>query len=161
MKIKKETKKSSAFIPTSSFADVAFLLLVFFMLTTVIAITKGVFQKLPTEQSEGKDKTPSIYLHASADGGFMIDGKPASFEEIFPYCRNKLIINPNKPVIVHCAGNRNYQSFIRIMDELKQLNEQLYGEYNKGVHFTEQKFVKIVIPALKEADAMLAAMTQQ
>ena len=42
--------KPTAEIPTSSMADIAFLLIVFFMLTTVFAADRGVNHKNPPQQ---------------------------------------------------------------------------------------------------------------
>ena len=47
----------SAEIPTSSMADIAFLLIVFFLLTSVFATTKGLSFELPQGKA-GKDPEP-------------------------------------------------------------------------------------------------------
>jgi biopolymer transport protein ExbD len=141
-------------IPTGSFADVAFLLLVFFMLTTVISITRGVFHKVPeqTTEPETEKKNPAIYLYLAADNVLFMDKKRANVSDIKPYAKQKLLVNEIKPVIIHCGENVKYQSMMKVLDQIKQLEQDLWGEYNRTRPLKEQKRIKLTIPTLAEAE---------
>ena len=125
-------------IPTGSFADIAFLLLVFFMLTTVISITRGIWFKVP-EQIPPEDKPdkpePAIYIHVNEAGTLMVDKKPMALGEIKKYCKDKLIVNQNKPVIIHCSGNQQYQKMIEVLDQVKQAIDTDPESYYKDADY--------------------------
>ena len=152
----KQRNISNPEIPTGSFADIAFLLLVFFMLTTVIAINRGIFFKVP-EQSDDETppdkKNPAIYLYINQNGNLEIDNNPATLNSIFEYVKNKLEVNPNKPVIIHCSENQSYEKMVQVLDKVKQVEDRMWGDFNKGKPPKEQKKIKITIPSLAEADA--------
>jgi len=150
MKHRKPSNNISALIPTSSFADIAFLLLVFFMLTSVVAITRGLFHKVPKQEELDGTQKSAIYIYINETGGIFIDKKPAKLSDIKTYCREKIKVNPNKPVMVHCRGAQKYQTFIIVLDKIKQLENELYGEYNKDKKRKDQKRIYLVIPSLEE-----------
>ncbi len=153
----KQKNRMDPEIPTGSFADIAFLLLVFFMLTTVIAITRGIWFKVPEQappEEQPKDqKNPAIYIHVNQAGTLMVDKKPLSLNEIKPYCKQKLLVNQNKPIIIHCEGNQPYQKMIEVLDKVKQVEDEMWGDFNKGKPLKEQKRIKLTIPSLEEASA--------
>ena len=64
-------------IPTSSMADIAFLLLIFFMVTTVFSVTKGmgITQDLKPLPSGGAPER-AVHLSIQADNGLLLNGQP-------------------------------------------------------------------------------------
>jgi biopolymer transport protein ExbD len=153
MKFLRNTQRNPQ-IPSASMADVAFLLITFFMLTTAIAMTRGIFYKVPEmqqDQTEQDKKNPAIYLYMDPTGNLLIDGKPSRLNDIVPYCKDKLNINQNKPVIVDCNENQNYQKMMDVLDQVKKAEEQLWGDYNKDKSENQKKRIKITIPSSEEA----------
>ena len=51
----KKRSKVSAEIPNSSLSDIAFLLLIFFMVSTVFAIEEGLILDLPSKEAVAKN----------------------------------------------------------------------------------------------------------
>ncbi len=49
-------------IPTSSMADIAFLLIIFFMVTAVFSATKGLELTLSEEDAEGGEQDPGVLV---------------------------------------------------------------------------------------------------
>jgi len=142
-------------IPTGTFADIAFLLLVFFMLTTVIAITRGIWFKVPEQappDEQPPEKNPAIYMFVNEAGSLVVDKKPMTLNEIKSYCQKKLLINQTKPIIIHCSGNQQYEKMIAVLDKVKQLENDMWGDFNKGKPLKEQKRIKVMIPSLEEAE---------
>lgn len=143
-------------IPDASMADVAFLLITFFMLTTAIAMTRGIFFKVPEQMDQTKTdepKNPAIYLYVNASGNLLIDGKPSRFEDIVPYCKEKLEVNQVKPVLIDCNESQNYQKMMDVLDQVKKAEEQLWGDFNKDKKDSDKKRIKITIPTSDEARA--------
>ncbi|MDA0321575.1 MAG: biopolymer transporter ExbD [Verrucomicrobia bacterium] len=64
-KKQKRQKKEAPEIPVNSFADVAFLLIIFFIIATTMERMTGAMTDMPTgEQNEqAQDKTPTVQLH--------------------------------------------------------------------------------------------------
>jgi len=129
--MKLQKKETNPEIPTSSMADIAFLLIVFFMLTTVISATKGIEHILPQQDQEQTDvveREDSVYIKVNADNTFDVDrkgAKPISVvyeleEYLFPIVSR----NYKKPIIIHVDPEARYESMIQVMDVLKQLEER-------------------------------------
>ncbi len=146
-------KKEQPEIPTASMADIAFLLIVFFMLTTVISATKGIEHMLPQQDDKKTDiveQEESIYIKVNADNTFSVDKKGAQpitqaytlKEYLYPKVGN----NWKKPIIVHVDPEAKYESMVMVLDQLKQLEEQLQKEKNIPN-------LTITIPTLAEAEA--------
>lgn len=134
--MKLEKKKQNPEIPTASMADIAFLLIVFFMLTTVISATKGIEHMLPQQEKtqENIEKEDSIYIKVNADNTFTVDKEsPAPISAVSTlkdYLYPKLSRNYKKPIIIHVDKEANYESMIDVLDVIKQLEAQLHKENN-------------------------------
>lgn len=151
--MKLQKKETNPEIPTSSMADIAFLLIVFFMLTTVISATKGIEHILPQQDQEQTDvveREDSVYIKVNADNTFDVDrkgAKPISVvyeleEYLFPIVSR----NYKKPIIVHVDPEARYESMVQVMDVLKQLEERLNQEM-------QIPNLTITIPTQAEAEA--------
>ena len=122
MKLKK--RKEDPEIPTSSMADIAFLLIVFFMVTSVFSVTRGLEFQLPRQQQEA-EQTPeeAVLIHiepAGADCSFTVDQELMGLRDIAVYLQPKLARNPNKFVIIDPAPTAPYRCMVDAFDELKQ-----------------------------------------
>lgn len=143
-------------IPNASMADVAFLLITFFMLTTAIAMTRGIFYKVPEQMDQTdtqENKNPAIYLYVDASGNLLIDGKASRVQDIVPYCKEKLTVNENKPILIDCNEAQDYQKMMEMFDQVKKAEEQLWGDFNKDKPENQKKRIKITIPTNEEAMA--------
>jgi biopolymer transport protein ExbD len=151
MKLKKKEQKYE--IPTASMADIAFLLIIFFMLTTVFAMSKGLHFDLPKEeQFDSARPEEAIHIQILDDGSLLVDGKPMPLREIQQYIRPKIEVNRTKPTIVQCDPGASYSHFIDVLDELRQLEVDLYPE-NLDDDPSNDKHLVISIPTQKEIEA--------
>jgi len=130
-------KKENPEIPTASMADIAFLLIVFFMLTTVISATKGIEHQLPQQDKktqENIEKEDSVYIRVNADNTFTVDKEPpASIDAVgmlHDYLYPKLSNNWKKPIIIYVNPESKYESMVAVLDVVKQLESQLMKEKN-------------------------------
>lgn len=81
MKIK-TTQKTDASIPLSSMADVAFLLIIFFMLTSTMVQESGIELTLPQAKKTEQKKTREKSIVISKKGQYYLNGVPMSPEAI-------------------------------------------------------------------------------
>lgn len=112
-------REASSEIPTSSMADIAFLLIIFFMVTAVFSATKGLEFKLPQDDdTKSAEADEAVFIKVAADSSFMVDCKPMELDGILPYLAPKLLRNPEKPVILYTDAAAPYQAMISVYDVL-------------------------------------------
>ena len=130
-------------IPTSSMADIAFLLIIFFMVTAVFSATKGLEFKLPKDDDKSPPKEEeAVFIKVGADGSFLVDCKPMGLEEIKPYLEPKLLRNPEKPVILYVDAAAVYQDMIRVYDVLGSAKLEQDGWKVKNISVPTQTEVQ-------------------
>ena len=134
MKIKRETNVSDE-IPTSSMADIAFLLIIYFMLTTTFAATRGLDFALPEEDDSPPMIEPeeAVLIEIQPAGNLVVDQRPMDLGDVLEYLQPKLENNPKKPVIIQPDPAANYGSMVRVFDELRQGPDKIGHEVNISV----------------------------
>ncbi len=126
MRIKTKLKRTEG-IPNDSLADIAFLLIIFFMVTTAFAARKGIDFQLPKQektQNMDTEQIESTLIHITDSGRLLVDDRPLNLEDIQPYLMPKLAVNPKKFVIIQTDDEAAYGDMIDVLDELKQANVQ-------------------------------------
>ena len=133
MKLKK--KEVGDEIPTSSMADIAFLLIIYFMLTTTFAATRGLDFALPEEDDSPPVIEPedSVLVEILPGGNLMVDARPMPLGELLEYLRPKLDNNPKKPVIIKPDPTSPYGAMVDVFDELRQGKEKIDHEINVSI----------------------------
>ena len=109
-------------IPTSSMADIAFLLIVYFMVTTTFAATRGLDFSLPKEDDQPPvvEKEDSVLIEIRATGQVIVDQDPMEVDKILEYLGPKLERNPKKPVIIKPDSDARYSGMVEVFDTLRQ-----------------------------------------
>lgn len=120
----KRKPPEEAEIPTASMADIAFLLIIFFMVTTVFARDKGLKMLLPEKQSETvKIKSKKIIDISINDAGqiFFNDNPVQSPEELKQKIQSEIEKDPKKIVLIKTNVEAPYERMIQVLDVVKQL----------------------------------------
>ena len=125
MKLKKGTVSDE--IPTASMADIAFLLIIYFMVTTTFAATRGLDFSLPQEEDTPPmvEKEEAVLIEIQSGGALVVDQKPMQLEEILDYLKPKLERNPRKPVIIRPQADAAYGDMVNVFDELRQAEDRI------------------------------------
>jgi len=126
MAIMKRKLKVSDEIPTASMADIAFLLLVFFLTTTVFNEERGLPIVLP-EQSEEQDVSPKnlIFFIVQPDGRVVVRRGESEQEQTVAYnqvagiLRQALAANPNLIAAIQTHPDAPYRHMVNTLDEVK------------------------------------------
>lgn len=149
----KQHHRCEATVNASSMADIAFLLLIFFLVTTTIDIEKGIQVKLPPF-----DLPPPPPIHERnvlnvrinfADG-LMADNKSLTINELRGQVK-LFIMNPNNSehlstapneAIISLQNDRNtsYRTYLSVYNELKAAYHELWEEKamsEHGMHFDQ------------------------
>ena len=108
-------------INSSSMADIAFLLLVFFLVTTTISMDKGISLVLPSEGNELEVNRKNIVnILMNESGKVLLDDKPTRVEAIHGIVERKIARNPNLIFSVQSHPRTKYQDYLRVLDQLKE-----------------------------------------
>ncbi len=120
---KLKNRRAETEIPTSSMADIAFLLIIFFMLTAVFTSSSGIPNEFPEDDPTQLDVQPeeSIHIRILGDGQYVVDRSPMNFDEMAGYVNDRIQRSPEKPVIIDPEASVPYFTMIDVFDLLKQL----------------------------------------
>ena len=121
------TKKKRRFkggeIPTSSMADIAFLLLIFFLVTTTIDIDKGLGIVFPAEGQELEIRKENILnCLINSMGQVLLGGEPVKTEDVNRVVREKIAANDRLIISVKTNKKTKYKDYIAVIDQLKMAN---------------------------------------
>ena len=116
----KRKKKGLAEIPSSSMADIAFLLLVFFLVTTTISMDKGIGIVLPAigEELEVNPKNITNVL-VNAAGQVLLDDEPTAVNQLRNRIKTMIARNDKLIVSVKTHPQTRHQIYIDVLDQLK------------------------------------------
>lgn len=114
-------EKSNPEIPTSSMADIAFLLIVFFLVTTTMNQDKGIGMQLPPAGESKKIQKKNICnIWVNAAGAILIN-----LEEEIPLTQlrnnieQRLFENDKLIISLKADEETAYEDFIAVLDEVK------------------------------------------
>lgn len=130
-------------INTGSMADIAFLLLIFFLVSTTILQEKGLILRLPPEVKEPtavEIKDRNVYnIRINSQNTFLIENDLRVHlngvrEEV-----QRFVLNPEKQAVysespekavvsIKADRGTDYRTFIAVLDEVKAAYYEVYGE---------------------------------
>jgi biopolymer transport protein ExbD len=109
-----------ATIPTASMADIAFLLIIFFMTTTIFATEAGLTIFLPEKGEEVKVKSENILtVLVNKDGAIRIGPDPVPLEDLKSVIEQKLVENDSLIISLKTARDCRYGRMIEVFDQIK------------------------------------------
>lgn len=153
------TSRSAPKVNAGSMADIAFLLLIFFLVTTTIANDTGINRKLPRNCPIGQDCRIDIHernilrISLNNQNEIMVEEQLIAIGELKKlakdfldnngdntcnYCSGNglasLSDNPTKAIISLQSGNQtSYEIFIKVQDELTKAYAELRKVYVKDI----------------------------
>ena len=138
--------RNSTSIHAGSMADIAFLMLIFFLTTTTINTDQGLDQTLPedckTEDCATKLLERNIFeIHLNDRGTCLIQNKISSKEELanqlidFVENQSGSTIAPENPaeaaIRLEVSRANSYKDYVSIMDEIKAAYLQMRMQYSQ------------------------------
>ena len=109
--------------PTSSMADIAFLLLIFFLVTTTIDMDKGLGMVLPAEGEELEiNKKNILNCLINSTGNVLLGGEGVEIKNLSKTIRQKIAENDKLVISVKAHKASSYKDYVRVIDQLKQAN---------------------------------------
>lgn len=146
-------KRSNPKVDSSSMADIAFLLLIFFLVTTTIASDKGIMMQLPPEAPpediQIKQKNLFKILVNSSDK-LLVEDEPMDISQVKDECKKFLTNNGKDPkssdspkdAITSIKTDRGttYSVYISVLDEVKRAYHEVRAEH---VGITLQEYLAL------------------
>jgi biopolymer transport protein ExbD len=115
--------KTEVFIPTSSMGDIAFLLLIFFMVTTIFREETGLPVELPRAEAGEEAKRELISnIYINRLGLISINDRITQVEYVSDIIAEKLSENPQLIVAFKTDNRTPYGVVSDVMEELKDVN---------------------------------------
>ena len=128
MALLRKKSKVNDQIPTSSMADIAFLLLVFFLVTTVFDEEIGLQVVLPEKGPESEQEVSPknlLFFLVQPDGSVIVRRGESPQEQritarqVEGVMRQSLATNPNVIGVVQTSPQARYESMIRVLDGIQ------------------------------------------
>ena len=117
----KKKSKVSDKVPSSSMADIAFLLLIFFLVTTTIDTDKGLGIVLPPPGDIEIEIRKENILNCliNSQGKVLLDEEPTTVDQIHRIVGQKLRKNDKLIISVKAHPKTAYNDYVRVIDQLK------------------------------------------
>ena len=107
-------------ITTASMSDIAFLLLIFFIVTTVFLDEQGLPMQLPGASSEQAKINPKniLNIEIAENNTVTLDGAPYAVSSIEAEVRRRTATNEKLVIQLKVAENAFYGTMVEVLDEL-------------------------------------------
>ncbi len=110
-------------IPTVSMGDVAFLLLIFFMATTIFRLDQGLQIVLPRAQSTEKPSREHVAdIWIDQGGRISINDRLVALSEVENLIKATMMERPDAVVALNADTHAPYGVVADVIEELKQAN---------------------------------------
>lgn len=133
MAMRKRSKDRNPEIPSASMADIAFLLLIFFMVTTTINVDTGIGLVLPPPVDPGQTPPPIkkrniLNILVNAAGQVLVNDEESSVSQIKDLAKKHITNNGANPklaestekalISVKVDKGTSYNIYIKVFDEI-------------------------------------------
>ncbi|HMA62145.1 MAG TPA: biopolymer transporter ExbD [bacterium] len=123
MLVDKNKKREDVEVPQGSLADISFLILIFFMVSTTINMDKGIGIILPGEGQEKeiyKEQITNVMVDPK--GRVLLDEKEVDMQNLAGELRQILSNKPKMIFSLKTHPKTKYQDYIDVLDKLKAVN---------------------------------------
>lgn len=135
--------REEAKIPTAGMADIAFLLLIFFLVTTTINVDTGIGMTLPPKLDPDQKPPPVkernlFKILVNAQGQLLVEEEEAQISQLRQRVKNHvtnygenpdLAVSPDKAVIsIKTDAQTPYNTYIEVLDEVWMAYREIWDQ---------------------------------
>ena len=107
------------YVPTASMGDIAFLLIIFFMLTSTLVHPNALKLVLPQSKNQASAK-PQTSVSITADLRYYVETKRVSYDELEPALAAKLGEQPDMYIALHVDETVPMREVVKVMNIAKK-----------------------------------------
>jgi biopolymer transport protein ExbD len=129
MAVFKNKKKKEALgeVSMASTSDISFLLLIFFIVSTIFAEEQGLIMLLPGKQDSKQDvakvkESNVATLRIAYDNTLTLDKKPIELNQVKNILEGRILANEKLVVILETHPDAHYGMMVACLDEVKLAN---------------------------------------
>lgn len=133
----RRNKRQVPGVNTASTADISFMLLIFFLVTTSMDVDKGLFRLLPSPEPQKQLKTETIVdkntlmaLHVTADHRLLLNDKPIEVSRL----KGKIIQFVNRLgnrhlISIESDREADYDLYFQMQNQIMMAYNELRNQY--------------------------------
>lgn len=134
----RRNKRQVPGVNTASTADISFMLLIFFLVTTSMDVDKGLFRLLPSPEPQKQLKTETIVdkntlmaLHVTADHRLLLNDKPIEVSRL----KGKIIQFVNRLgnrhlISIESDREADYDLYFQMQNQIMMAYNELRNQYS-------------------------------
>lgn len=127
---------------TASTADISFMLLIFFLVTTSMDVDKGLFRLLPSPEPQKQinqesmvDKTTLMALHVTSDNQLLLNDKPIAVNHLkFEIVKFVNRLGNRHLISIESDRDANYDLYFQMQNQIMMAYGEIRDAYSQK-HF--------------------------
>lgn len=128
MKIKTKRKDRIDIADSGALSDLAFLLIIFFIVIAVFNINTGFILGLPRKDSSKIVNTNDIIkANLNEEGELFVDGDTITIEELKKEVKERLETRPNMTFLLKIHPETLYQKVVDVIDLVREANVENFS----------------------------------
>ncbi len=147
----KKRERTEAEIPTSSMADIAFLLLIFFLVTTTIDVDTGIVMQLPPPLEDEEPPPPIqernlLKVLVNDEGQILVEDEPQNLasvrSQVIAHVTNngrdpRYAVRPGLAIVsLKTTRATNYLDFINVLDEMQMAYKEIRDQEARNMGYS-------------------------
>lgn len=152
MSLLKKKQRREAEIPTSSMADIAFLLLIFFLVTTTIDVDTGIGMVLPPKLEDDIEPPPIkernvLKILVNEQGLVLVEDQPSGVQLIRDEVKKHVLNNGEDPryaeetgkalISIKTARQTPYDAYVGVLDEVWMAYFEMWDAEARALGFPD------------------------
>jgi len=124
---KKKGRSALGEVTMASTSDISFLLLIFFIVSTIFAEEQGLIMILPGKQRQQDDvvkvaESNIATIRINYDNSLTLDRKPIELAQVKNLIEARILANEKTVVVLETHPDAHYGTMVAALDELKLAN---------------------------------------
>jgi biopolymer transport protein ExbD len=119
MSRKVRTEQEDAAVDMTPMLDIVFIMLIFFIVTTVFVKEAGIEVNKPDASRAVLHKNANIFIAVTEDGGVWLDKKEVAVDSVRANIERLLVEQPTDYVIIQADIKAKHGLVIKVMDQVK------------------------------------------
>jgi len=112
--------RAKSIVPVSSMADIAFLLLIFFMLSSIMDMEQEIPLQLPESMISVHEPKKYFNVWINRQGEYFFDNKKNELCDLAPYASHRISQNPETRVLIRADREIPYRYVNNALEVLRQ-----------------------------------------